>query len=199
MKVLLFNGSPNEKGCTYTALSVIAKELEAKNIETEIFYIDSLPMQSKASRGYEPDAVKDLVEKIKEADGFFFGSPVHYAGISAVIKIFLDYFFWRYRDAFSYKPAAVLASCRRGGSSAALEQLEKHIAHNNMPVVSSCYWNMVHGNSPEEVVQDEEGMQVMRTLGKNMAWLLQCIESGKKNGIEHPEAEAVKQRTNFIR
>ena len=198
MKVLLFNGSPNEKGCTYTALSAAAEELQSAGIETEIFYVNHLPMQENVGLGYKAEAVTDLVEKIKDADGFIFGSPVHYAGVSAIIKVFMDYMFWRYREAFSYKPGAVIVSCRRAGTSAALEQIEKHIQHNNMPLVSSCYWNMVHGNSPEEVAKDEEGVQIVRTLGKNMAWLLKCIEAGNQAGITHPEKEKSK-RTNFIR
>lgn len=198
MKVLLINGSPNEKGCTYTALSAVAEELQANGIDTEIFYVNSLPVQNTISKGYEPAAITNIVEKINEADGLVFGSPVHYAGMSAILKLFMDYMFWNHRSALSYKPAATLVSCRRGGSSAALEQIEKFLQHNNMPLVSSDYWNMIHGNSPKEVVQDEEGMQVMHTLGKNMAWLLKCIEIGKKNGITPPEKRPIK-RTNFIR
>jgi len=198
MKVLLLNGSPNEKKCTYTALSAVAKELEENGIDTEIFHIDSLPVQKKISDGYEPEAVKEIIEKIKEADGFVFGSPVHYAGISAVMKLFLDYFFWRQRALFSHKPAAVLVSCRRGGSTAALEQLEKHIAHDHMPLISSGYWNMIHGNTVEEVLRDEEGIRTMKMIGRNMAWLLKCIEAGKEKGISLPEIERGNS-TNFIR
>lgn len=208
MKVLLINGSPREKGCTYTALLEVAKELEKENIETEIFHVGNKPIRgcmacggcSKGNSGkcvFDDDTVNIALEKAKEADGFVFGSPVHYAAASGQMTAFLDRFFYAGRG-FQYKPGAAVVSCRRGGSTAAFEQLNKYFTISNMPVVSSQYWNMVHGNTPEEVRQDLEGMQTMRTLGKNMAWLLKCIQAGKEAGIKLPEKEP-RAVTNFIR
>ncbi|MPM70255.1 2-amino-4-deoxychorismate dehydrogenase [bioreactor metagenome] len=208
MKVLLINGSPKSKGCTYTALYEIAKELEKENIEAEIFHIGNKPIRGCMACGgcyknddnkcvFNDDVVNIALEKAKEADGFIFGSPVHYAGASGEITSFLDRFFYA-GSGFEYKPGAAIVSCRRGGSTAALDQLNKYFTISQMPIVSSQYWNMVHGNTPEEVKQDLEGMQVMRTLGKNMAWLLKCIQAGKESGIALPEKEE-RARTNFIR
>ena len=142
--------------------------------------------------------VNEFVEKAKEADGFIFGSPVYYANASGQISSFLDRAFYSGSAAFAYKPGAAVASCRRAGTTATLDQLNKYFTINCMPVVSSQYWNMVHGNTPEEVVQDKEGLQIMRTLGSNMAWLLHCIQAGKEQGIALPEREP-KEKTNFIR
>lgn len=207
MKVLLINGSPKAKGCTYTALCEIAKELEKENIETEIFHVGNQPIRGCMACGgcnstsgkcvFNDDTVNIALEKAKEADGFIFGSPVHYAGASGQITSFLDRFFYA-GSSFQYKPGAAIVSCRRGGSTAAFEQLNKYFTISNMPIVSSQYWNMVHGNTPDEVRQDLEGMQTMRTLGRNMAWLLKCINAGKKAGIELPEKEQ-RVATNFIR
>jgi multimeric flavodoxin WrbA len=207
MKVLLINGSPKAKGCTYTALTEIAKELEKENIEAEIFHVGSKPIRGCMACGgcsktdglcvFNDDTVNEALEKAKEADGFIFGSPVHYASASGAITSFLDRFFYA-GNGFQYKPGAAIVSCRRGGSTAAFEQLNKYFTISNMPIVSSQYWNMVHGNTPEEVKQDLEGMQTMRTLGKNMAWLLKSIKAGKEAGISLPEKEA-RAVTNFIR
>lgn len=208
MKVLLINGSPKPQGCTYTALNEVAKELEKEGIETEIFHVGNKPIRgcmacggcSKNNSGkciFNDDTVNIALEKAKEADGFIFGSPVHYAGASGEITSFLDRFFYA-GNSFDYKPGAAVVSCRRGGSTSALDQLNKYFTISNMPVVSSQYWNMVHGNTPEEVKQDLEGMQTMRTLGKNMAWLLKSIKAGKEAGIVLPEKE-LPARTNFIR
>ena len=208
MKVLLINGSPKTKGCTYTALCEVAKELEKENISTEIFQVGSKPIRgcmacgrcSGANSGkcvFNDDTVNLALEKAKDADGFIFGSPVHYAGASGQITSFLDRFFYA-GDGFQYKPGAAIVSCRRGGATAAFDQLNKYFTISNMPIVSSQYWNMVHGNTPEEVEQDLEGMQIMRTLGKNMAWLLKSIQAGKQAGIELPEKEQ-RAVTNFIR
>jgi multimeric flavodoxin WrbA len=208
MKVLLINGSPNKNGCTYTALSEVAKEIEKAGIETELFYIGNQPIRGctgcghchKSQSGkcvFDNDSVNIALEKAETADGFIFGSPVHYAAASGMITSLLDRMFYA-GNVFAYKPGAAVVSCRRGGSTTALDQLNKYFTIANMPVVSSQYWNMVHGNTPQEVAQDLEGMQTMRTLGKNMAWLLKSIEAGKKNGIALPEKEEP-QRTNFIR
>lgn len=208
MKVLLINGSPRAKGCTYTALCEIAKELEKENIESEIFHVGNSPIRgcmacgacSRSDSGlcvFDDDTVNVALKKAKEADGFIFGSPVHYAGASGEITSFLDRFFYA-GDCFSHKPGAAIVSCRRGGATAAFDQLNKYFTISNMPVVSSQYWNMVHGNTPEEVKQDLEGMQTMRTLGRNMAWLLKSIEAGREKGIALPEREP-RVATNFIR
>ena len=208
MKVLLINGSPKAQGCTYTALCEIAKELEKENIETEIFHVGKNPIRGCMACGgcskdgsnkcvFNDDTVNVALEKAQKVDGFIFGSPVHYAGASGQITSFLDRFFYA-GDGFQYKPGAAVVSCRRGGSTAAFEQLNKYFTISNMPIVSSQYWNMVHGNTPEEVRQDLEGMQTMRTLGKNMAWLLKSIQAGKKAGVTLPEREP-RVATNFIR
>lgn len=209
MKVLLLNGSPRAKGCTYTALCEVEKELIAAGLETEIFNVGNKPIIGCTGCGscgktksgkcvFAEDGVNEFIEKARGADGFIFGSPVHYAAASGAVTSFLDRAFYAGKAAFVMKPGAAIVSCRRGGATAAFEQLSKYFTISEMPIVSSQYWNMVHGNMPEEVVQDLEGMQLMRTLGKNMAWLLRCIEAGKKSGVPLPERE-VKLATNFIR
>ena len=208
MKVLLINGSPKAQGCTYTALCEVGKELEKENIAAEIFHIGNKPIRgcmacgecSRSNSGkcvFNEDTVNIALEKANKADAFVFGSPVHYAGASGLITSFLDRFFYA-GDGFQYKPGAAVVSCRRGGATAAFEQLNKYFTISNMPIVASQYWNMVHGNTPEEVKQDLEGMQIMRTLGKNMAWLLKSIQAGREAGITLPEKEP-KVVTNFIR
>ena len=208
MKVLLVNGSSNEKGCTYTALEEISKSLEENGISTEIFQIGNEPVRDCSGCGccmkhdgciYNDDVVNKLVEKAKEADGFIFGSPVYYAHPAGRLLSVMDRAFRSGGKYFKFKPAAAIVSARRAGTSASLDAITKHFSVSQMPIVSSMYWTMVHGrlNSPEDVKQDLEGMQVMRVLGKNMAWLLKCIEAGKNSGINHPEIED-KIMTNFI-
>ncbi len=206
MKVILVNGSPHENGCTYTALCEVEKALKNNGIETEIFQIGKKPVAGcigcgacrMLGRCFVDDPVNVFVEKAKSADGFIFGSPVHYASASGAITSFMDRAFYSGGAFLTGKPAANIVSCRRGGASAAFDQLNKYFTINNMPIVSSQYWNQVHGNTPEQVMLDEEGLQTMRTLGNNMAWLLKCIEAGKAAGIEFPEREET-VRTNFIR
>ncbi|MCQ2973350.1 MAG: flavodoxin family protein [Bacteroidales bacterium] len=206
MKVVLINGSPRKNGCTFTALSEVAKQLEKQGIETEIFQIGVKPIAGclgcrqcpKLGKCIQDDIVNQFVEKYASADGFVFGSPVYYAAISGQLKCFMDRLFFSAGSKLAYKPAAAVVSCRRGGASCAFDDINKYFGINCMPIVSSQYWNQVHGNAPEEVVQDLEGMQTMRTLADNMAWLLKCIENGKKAGINKPTREpAVK--TNYIR
>lgn len=208
MKVLLVNGSPHANGCTNRALEEVAKEINAAGIETEIFHIGADPVKGCRGCGmcrknklnrciFGDDSVNVFLKKMEEADGLIVGSPVHYAAASGGITSFLDRLFYA-SGGFPCKPGAAIVSCRRGGSTAALEQLNKYFTISNMPLVSSAYWNMVHGNTPEEVEQDLEGMMVMRTLGRNMAWMLKSIEAGKAAGITPPEKEK-KVRTNFIR
>ena len=206
MKVLLVNGSPHANGCTYTALCEVAAALEKQGIETELFQIGTKPVSGclgcgaciKTGKCVVDDVVNEFVEKAKAADGFVFGSPVHFANASGAITSFMDRAFYGKGAVYADKPAAAIMSCRRGGATATLDQLNKYFTISNMPIVSSQYWNMVHGNTPDEVRQDAEGMQTMRTLGTNMAWLLKCIEAGKAAGVAMPEREA-KVATNFIR
>ncbi len=206
MKVLLVNGSPHKKGCTYTALEEVAKTLEESGIETEIFQLGNKPIGGcigcgvcrKTGECFMKDIVNEFVEKAKTADGFIFGSPVHYAAASGAITSFLDRVFYSGGRYMQFKPASVICSARRAGTTATLDQLTKYLTISNMPVVSSQYWNMVHGHSPEEVRQDLEGMQTMRVLGRNMAWLIKCIELGKNNNVNKPELEN-REMTNFIR
>ena len=206
MKVLLVNGSPKAKGCTYTALCEVAGALEKNGVETEIFQVGASPVAGcigcgaclESGKCFVEDGVNRFVEKAKGADGFVFGTPVHYAAASGAVTSFLDRAFYGKTAAFAGKPGAAVVSCRRGGASAAFDQMNKYFTISGMPVVSSQYWNQVHGNTPEEVRRDAEGMQTMRTLGNNMAWLLKCIEAGKKTGVLYPEREPA-VRTNFIR
>lgn len=206
MKVLLVNGSPHAKGCTYTALCEVAGALEKQGIETEIFQVGTKPISGclgcggcmKTGKCVIDDVVNEFVEKAKTVDGFVFGSPVHYANASGALTSFMDRAFYGKGMVYADKPAAAVMSCRRGGATATLDQLNKYFTISNMPIVSSQYWNMVHGNTPDEVRQDLEGLQTMRTLGTNMAWLLKCIEAGKAAGVAMPQREA-KVATNFIR
>ena len=206
MKVLLINGSPKKEGCTFTALSEVAKALNEEGIETEIFHVGNKPIAGcmgcgackKTGKCKFDDTVNECIPKAKEADGIIVGSPVHYASASGMITSFMDRLFFSSGADLQYKPAAVVASARRAGTTATLDQLSKHFTISNMPLVSSCYWNMVHGNTPEDVMQDLEGLQIMRTLGRNMAWILKSIEAGKKAGVEMPVKED-KIKTNYIR
>ena len=207
MKILLVNGSPHENGCTYTALCEAAKQLEDNGIETEIVWIGKKSISGCLGCGacakglgkcVIDDCVNDFVAKARNADGFIFGSPVHFAAASGHITAFMDRAFYSGKSAFMGKPAANIVSCRRGGASAAFDQLNKYFTISSMPVVSSQYWNQVHGNTPEQVMQDEEGIQTVRILAKNMAWLLKCIDLGKQQGIEFPAPEKP-IRTSFIR
>ena len=208
MKVLMLNGSPHEKGCTYTALMEVAGELEKAGIQTEIMHVGGDLVHgcmgcgacSKLGRCiYSQDKVNEAVEKMKESQGLIVGSPVHYASAGGAVTSFLDRFFYSGGAYAAHKPAAAVASARRAGTTATLDQLNKYFMISQMPVVSSQYWNMVHGGCPEDVKKDEEGLQIMRVLGRNMAWLLQSIEAGKASGIAVPDMEKEKKRTTFIR
>lgn len=205
MKVLLFNGSPRKDGCTYTALCEIAGALEKNGVESEIIHIGKNPVSGClacfACRKTGVCAVNDVnvfAEKAKEADGFIFGSPVYYAAANGALVSFMDRLFYSQGKQFKGKPAAAIVSCRRGGATAAFDQLNKYFSITQMPIVTSQYWNMVHGNTPDEVKQDLEGLQIMRALGNNMAWLLKSIDAGKKAGVLMPENEK-RMMTNFIR
>lgn len=209
MKVLLINGSPKKEGCTYTALRTVEEELIACGIETEIIWVGSEPIRGCTACGvcaktgskrcvFDDDSVNRAISAAEGADGFVFGSPVHYASASGAVTSFLDRMFYAGGSLMAFKPCACIASCRRGGATAALEQLNKYPTICNMPLISSNYWNMVHGNTPDEVLKDEEGIQTMQQLGRNMAWILKSIESGRQNGVEMPKAEP-KIKTNYIR
>ena len=206
MKVLLVNGSPDAKGCSYTALADVAGALENQGIETEIFQLGVKPISGciacgscrKTGKCFLDDPVNEFVEKAAQADGFIFGSPVHYAAASGMLTSFMDRVFYSGGVNMQNKPAAAVISARRAGTTATFDQINKYFTISNMPIVSSQYWNMVHGSTPEDVKQDLEGMQTMRALGNNMAWLLKCIEAGKAAGINLPEKED-RVWTNFIR
>ena len=208
MKVLLFNGSPHKNGCTYVALEEIAKTLNEEGIESEIYQIGTEPICAckgcyacrQIGKCVIDDKVNDFVEYAKDFDGFVFGSPVHYAAASGGITAFLDRAFFSAASSgiFLHKPAFAVASARRAGTTATLDQLNKYFTISQMPVISGRYWNMVHGAKPEEVKQDLEGLQNMRILARNMAWFLKCKEAGKNAGILPPVTEKVTP-TNFIR
>ena len=206
MKVFLVNGSPHQHGCTDRALREVASALEQGGIETEIFWIGNQPIGgcigcgacAKLGRCAFDGVVNEFAEKLGEADGFVFGSPVHYAAASGNMTSFLDRLFYSVGGKLVGKPAAVVVSARRGGTTAAYEQLLKYPGIMEMPIVSSCYWNNVHGSCPEDVQKDEEGLRTMRVLGRNMAWLLRCIDAGTAAGVPAPRQEPM-ARTNFIR
>ena len=201
MKVLLINGSPHKHGCTYTALTEAAAELNRLGVETELYSIGGGPIQpctgcggcQKLGKCVFDDGVNEIAARLEEFDGLIVGSPVYYGGPCGQIQCFLDRLFYSASGRLVGKPAAAVVSCRRGGASAAFQRLNMYFQMSNMPVVTSQYWNQVHGNTPEEVRKDEEGLRTMRTLARNMAFLLQC-QAGKKG----PEYEP-KLRTNFIR
>lgn len=206
MKVLLVNGSPNTAGCTYTALSEIAKELNKAGIESEIFHIGDAPiagcnacgMCRQTGKCVFDDSVNACIEKVKECDGFIVGSPVYYASANGALTAFLDRLFFSGGKHFYLKAAAAVASARRAGTTATLDQLNKYFLISQMTVIGSQYWNMVHGSTPEDVREDMEGMQIMRTLGRNMAYFLKCRAAADAAGVALPEREDV-VRTNFIR
>lgn len=204
MKVLLVNGSPHKRGCTYTALSEIAKTLDEEQIDWDIFHIGNKPVRGCAACDscrnnnrlfcvYSDDPCNDLIDQIQHSDGLIIGSPVYYAGANGALCAILDRVFYSAQQTFKHKPAAAIVSCRRGGASATFDRLNKYFTINQMPLVSSQYWNSVHGMTPDEVLQDKEGLQVMRTLAHNMAWLLRSTADTK------PKEEAQHQSTNFIR
>lgn len=191
MKVLMLNGSPHENGCVFTALSEVAEELEKYGIQSEIFQLGKKPVMGCISCGacfktgkcfYGDDGVNECAEKLREADAFIVGSPVYYAGPNGALCAFLDRLFYGKSKNYAGKPAACVVNCRRGGASAAFDRLNKYFTIANMPVIPSQYWNSTHGRTPEQVRRDLEGMQTMRTLAKNTAWMMQSL-----SGKPHPE------------
>ena len=211
MKVLLVNGSPHKVGCTHEALQVVGRALEDQGISAEEFWIGNQPLTgcigcgfcAKTGRCRYDDTVNPFLDAAKDYDGFVFGAPVHFASATASMLGFLNRVFFTDHCAglnrFSFKPGAAIVSARRAGTTAALEELNKFLLYAQMPIVSSRYWNMVHGQTPEEVRQDAEGMQIMRVLGRNMAWLLKCIAAGREAGVTPPKQEETRINTNFIR
>ena len=211
MKVLLINGSPHKGGCTYTALKEVAKTLNEEGIETEIFWIGNKALSGciackkcvELGKCVFNDSVNECRKLAETADGFIFGTPVHYAAASGAITSFMDRLFYSEflgngNKAFYLKPAACVISARRAGTTATFDQMNKYFTIQEMPIIASRYWNMVHGTTPEDVLQDEEGLYTMRVLGRNMAFFLKCKEAGIKAGVKLPEKETP-IFTNFIR
>ena len=207
MKVLMLNGSPHQKGNTYIALHEMEKIFAKEGVETEIVQVGNKAIRGCIACGkcrstglcvFANDPVNECIALLREADGLVVGSPIYYAGPNAALCALLDRVFFCKSAPYAFKPAAAVVSCRRGGASAGFDRLNKYFTISQMPIVSSRYWNMVHGNTPEETRQDKEGMQTMRILGNNMAWLLKCIQAGRETGLEPPAAEMV-HWTNFNR
>ena len=210
MKVLLINGSPHKNGCTARALIEIQNTLREYGIESEFFHIGTEPISG--CRGCKAcinlgkcvidDIVNEFSKKAEDADGFIFGSPVYYAAANGSLTAFMDRLFYSdkcaKRNSFAFKPVAAVASARRAGTTPTLDQLNRYFAISCMPIITSTYWNEVHGNAPEEVEQDGEGLRTMRNLARNMAWFLKAKEAAKSAGVEFPKME-YKPSTNFIR
>lgn len=206
MKVLLLNGSIHENGTTMRAINEIIGVFNAEGVETEVIQLGAEPVSdclacrscSKTGKCVIDDGVNEFVAKAREADGFVFATPVYYAHPSGRIFDFLDRVFFSGSDAFAFKPGAAVAVARRGGTTAALDAINKYFGISQMPIAGSTYWNNVHGHNAAAAELDEEGMQTMRNLARNMAWMMRCFEMGKKNGIEYPATES-EAKTNFIR
>lgn len=209
MKVLLLNGSPHENGCTYTALKEISDTLNTLNIDTEIIqlgagaYLDCTACQTckklKNNRCvFDNDLINILIEKAEQADGFVFGSPVYYAHPSGRLLSVLNRVFYAGGSVFAGKPGAAIVSARRAGTTAALDVIHKYFTIAKMPVVSSSYWSMVHGNTPDQVRQDAEGLQTMRNLARHMAYILNAQKAARDSGVTLPTFETGTW-TNFIR
>lgn len=205
MKVILINGSSRKDGCTNAALSEAERALREEGIETEQYFIGNKALPDCIACGKcrtdgrctFDDEVNVFVEKARSADGFVFGSPVYYAHPSGRLLTFMDRAFYSGGSAFAFKPAAAVLSARRAGTTASFDVINKYFTVASMPIVSSTYWNHVYGTQPEEVQEDKEGLMTMYNIGKNMAWMLKCIELGKENGLRHPDNEKIK--TNFTR
>ncbi len=207
MKVMLINGSPHEHGCTRVALDEVAKELAAQDVESEVFWLGVEPIAGCIGCGacrttgkgcFRNDIVNAFLAKADEVDGFVFGSPVHWASASGAITSFMDRVFFSAGGKLRGKPAACVTVARRAGTTATLDQLLKYFYICGLPIVPSQYWAMVHGAKPEDVAQDQEGLQIMRSLAKYMAWMLKCFAAGKAAGIDLPALEPT-IRTNFVR
>lgn len=207
MKVLLINGSPHKDGCTSYALNHAAAELDKAGMETEIIHIGNKAIRGCTACGkckepgkkcvFDDDIVNTIIDRSYQCDGVIIGSPVYYASANGSLISALDRVFCA-GNGFAFKPGACIVSARRAGTTATIDEINKYFSITNMPIVSSNYWTMVHGNNPDEVKKDLEGLQTVRVLARNMAWLLNCIEAGRKNGHTVPQPEE-KVKTNFIR
>ena len=203
MKVILVNGGPHKDGCTNVALEEIAKILESEKIETEIMWLENNPIGGcigcnyclqNGNRCFMDDKVNEFLKKVETTDGFVFGSPVHFAGASGALTSFLDRAFYGRGSLFAGKVCASVVSCRRGGACSAFDQINKYALMSNMFLVGSSYWNQIHGTNKDEAKQDLEGLQTMRNIGRNMAYILKCIN------LDVPKPEIEKNfKTNFIR
>ena len=206
MKVLMVNGSAHQKGNTFLSLEEVGKALKEEGIDYEIFQLGGGPIRDCIGCGqcsekgcvFADDKVNEFVAKAKEADGFVFGTPVYYAHPSGRVLSFLDRVFYSSGRSMAFKPGASVAVARRGGTTASFDVMNKYFGISQMPVAGSTYWNLVHGCTPGEAAMDEEGLQTMRNLGRNMAWMLKCLEAGKEQGISLPKTERGNQ-TTFIR
>jgi multimeric flavodoxin WrbA len=207
LKVLAINGSPHKEGCTYTAIRLMADELEKQNIEVEIIHVGTKPIRGCTACNacfkmddrkciFDDDIVNECIAKSKEVDGIIIGSPVYYSGIAGGMKSFLDRFFYAGAH-LQYKVGAAVASLRRSGGVDTFHQLNNYLNLAKVVITPSHYWNVIHGSNAAEVMQDKEGVQIMKNLGQNMAWLLKSLDNSKKQ-IPLPQKE---QRvwTNFIR
>lgn len=205
MKVLLINGSSRQNGCTNVALKEVARALNEENIETEIIFIGNNPIPDciacrkcrEIGKCIFNDIVNEIVEKAKSCDGFVFGSPVYFAHPSARLLTVMDRAFYSGNRYFAFKPASAVLSARRARTTASFDVINKYFTISSMPIVSSTYWNHVYGRQPDEVIQDKEGLMTMYNIGKNMAWLLKCIDIGKKYNVGIPKNEKI--LTDFIR
>jgi len=210
MKVLLINGSPHEHGCTYTALCEVSSALREEGIDTELLWIGKNPIRGCTGCGscfrnkncrcvFDDDIANRALELAETCDGLIVGSPVHYASAGGAVTALLDRMFYAGSRMMAGKPGAAVVSARRAGTTAALDQLTKYFTISGMPIAASQYWPMVHGNTPEQVRQDEEGLQIMRMLGRNMAWMLKSFAIAREHGILPPAREQERKVTNFIR
>ena len=210
MKVLLINGSPNERGCTHEALSEVASALAESSVQSEILHIGRGPVRGCIGCGgcarsgrqrcvVRDDLVNAALERMEDCDGLVIGSPVHYASAGGSITSFMDRMFYAGGASMRGKVGAAVVSARRAGTTAALDQLHKYFFISGMPIAPSQYWPMVHGSTPAQVRQDEEGLQIMRMLGRNMAYMIRAFALARTQGILPPAPEAERKRTNFIR
>ena len=207
MKVLMLNGSPNKNGCTNAALTIIAEELKRQGVDSEIIWLGNGLVRSCIGCGgckakgkcvFDDDPINAIGEKLKSADGYIFGAPVHYASPNGAMIAAMDRLFCAFGQNFKFKPAACVVSARRAGTTASYDVLNKYIGINNMIAVPSTYWNMVHGSKAEDVLKDEEGVTIMQAIASNMAWLLKLLDGAKGTPLEKP-VMIPKARTNFIK
>lgn len=207
MKALLINGSPNAHGCTFTALCEVEGALRREGIETEIFQLGKEPIRGCLGCGacrksglcaFGDGNVNQALETLKGCQALVVGSPVYYASPNGALLSFLDRLFFT-GGLDGHMVGAAVVSARRAGTTAALDVLNKYFLISGMPIAPSQYWNMVHGNTPQEVLKDLEGLQIMRMLGRSIAWLMNCIQAGREAGIAPPAPESPRVRTNFIR